>query len=235
MARRLLRFAFAIWIMSTGISGIAEDQVTAVRVLDKSEVEGLPGIVLLVNTGNAHQFQVFITDAHGMASMPHQDCSICTITALDPTELFFSKTTEFDGRSSSVTLVLEIRPNIDRIGYPGSIRTNIVAYGPNGELLPNHQVVIRPTAIMLDSNPDSTWIYSETTDSKGRVNCELLPGEYIISTIIGEKPWEATFHIAKSKIKCPARARHCIDPSFRALPPKQDIVAHLSAVSTTSQ
>jgi len=204
-------------------------------VQDKTQIGGIAGIVLLVSQGNTHKFQAFITDPNGQASIDHLDCDICTITAIDPRGSFFSRTIEFDRHSSPITVILELRPIIDRIGYPGTILAKIKIYGPTGEPLSNQQVVIRPAVTILDSNIDSNWIYAETTDSNGQVSAELLPGEFVVAAILGEEPWEAAFHIEKSKVKCRAKARNCIDPSFRPSPPTQNVEAHLSAVNPISE
>lgn len=233
MVRTLVRSLVAIGIISASIIAWSEDPATIVRVLDKTEIGEIGGVVLLVNQGR--NFRAFVTDAHGQASVDHLNCEICTVSAIDPSGLFFSRTIEFDSRKSLVTVILGLRPGIDRIGYPGTIVANIKVYGPTGEPLPNQRVVIRPAETILDSNSDTNWIYTETTDSNGQVSATLLPGEFVVAAILGEKPWEAVFHIEKSKLKCRPKARNCIDPSFRASPPTQDVVAHLSATNETSQ
>lgn len=233
MVRTLIRFVIAIGIISASIAAFGEDRATVVRVQDQTEIGGIGGVVLLVNQGR--NFRAFVTDAHGQAPVDHLNCDICTVSAIDPSGLFFSRTIEFDSRKSLVTVILGLRPGIDRIGYPGTIVANIKVYGPAGDPLSNQLVVIRPAATILDSNSDTNWIYTEITDSNGGVSATLLPGDFVVAAILGEKPWEATFHIEKSKIKCRPKARNCIDPSFRASPPTQDVVAHLSATSATSQ
>src|ERR1039458_2689675 len=87
-----------------------EESATVVHVLDKTEIGGIAGIVLLVNPGDLHKSQAFITDPNGFAYMPHKDCGMCVIAAFDPRGIFFNRTTEFDSRNLSVKLVLELRP-----------------------------------------------------------------------------------------------------------------------------
>jgi len=197
--------------------------------------EPLPGIVLLVNPGSILDSKAFITDVKGQASIPHMDCKICTISAFDTRHLFYDKTSEFDGRSTSVTLLLRIRPVIDRIGIPGSIQANLVVYGPSGVPLQNQNVVVRPTMIVLGTDADYKGVIDVTTDSKGLIIVALVPGEYVVATIIDGKPWETAFEVYKSKIKCRAKSRSCIDPSFRPSPPTQNVEAHLSAVDPISE
>jgi hypothetical protein len=211
--------------------GHAEDAATLVRVLDVTEVEGVAGVVLIVNPGSALRSRAFITDAGGQASVPHPNCSICTITALDPTGSFFDKTVEFDGRSKSIRLILRLRPVIDRVFDPGAIRVKVAVYGPSGEPLPNQSIVVRPAVMTLDAN----WFIPGATDPNGLVTIELPPGEYTVATLLGEKPWEAPLRIAESNSKCAKKAQKCIDSSLRASPPQQTATARLSAASVTSQ
>jgi hypothetical protein len=218
-----------ICFISTTAIAQAENPTTLVRVQDVTGVEGIAGVVLLVNPGGVHNSKVFITDTHGLASVPRFDCSICIITAMDPRGSFFDKTTEFDGQSSSLTMILEIRPTIDKFWTPGSLQVNVILFGPSGDPLPNQDVVIRPAVMMLDTNPDTNGFHTETTDPKGLVIAELLPGKYVIATLIGGKPWEAPLRIAASKSKCPAKTQKCIDSEPRGGSPKRYLAAHLSA------
>jgi hypothetical protein len=148
---------------------------------------------------------------------------------MDPRGLFFSKTTEFDGRSLSITLVLEVKPVIDIVFVPGSVRVNVAVYGPSGEPLSHQRVVVRPTVMTLDTN----WRYLITTDSKGMISPELLPGEYTVATLLGDKPWEAPLRVTKSK--CAKKVRKCNDSLLGASNPRQPITVHLSAASANSQ
>jgi hypothetical protein len=235
MARTLLRSAIVIWIISASIISRAEDPATIVRVQDQTQIGGIAGIVLLVNPGNFHNSKVFITDALGQASIPQMDCKICTISALDTRHLFYDKTTEYDGRSTSVTLTLELTPTDCRLWIPGSIDVTVTVFGPGGEPLPNQSVVIRPTVMKLDTESDSNRAVALITDSRGLVSAELVPGDYVIATIIGEKPWESTLRIVGIQSKCTAKMQKCIYSSLGATQPAQSMAAHLTATSATSQ
>jgi hypothetical protein len=235
MVQTLVRCAIVIGIISHSNLSYAQDQATIVRVQDQTQIGGLAGIVLLMNPGNIHYSKAFITDVNGQASISRMDCKICTITAFDPQHLFYDKSIEFDSRSTSVTLILRVRPIIDRIGIPGSIRVNLVVYGSSGEPLSDQNVVIRPTMILLGADEDYNRVITDTTDSNGLVLVGLIPGKYIVATIIDGKPWEITFEIFKSKIQCRTKARNCINPSFRPSPPTQNVEAHLLAVNPISE
>jgi hypothetical protein len=231
MTRHLIRCAIAIWIVSTSIVTMAENTATLVRVLDVTESQGDAGVVLLVNPDRALNSRAFITDADGRASVPHLNCSICTITAMDPTGSFFDKTTEFDSRSKSVTIILQLRPVIDRVFDPGAIEVSVRVDGPSGEPLPKQQVVFRPTVMTLDAN----WFFKVTTDPNGMAAAQLPPGEYTVATFLGGKPWEAPFRVAEGNSKCAEKVRKCIDSSLGVSPPKQHIAVQLSAASSISQ
>ncbi len=193
MLRHFLSCAIWLWIVSIATAGWSQSPPTLVRVLDPTGVEGIPGVVLLFNPGDSHHSLAFITDAKGRVSLPHLSCDICTVTALDPTGLFFSKTSEFDGRSASVMLILQVRPVIDVAGNPGAMDVKIKVYGPNGEPLSNQRVIVRPVVMTLEAN----WAYRETTDSMGLVSAQLRPGRYAVATLIGENSWEASVEITE--------------------------------------
>jgi hypothetical protein len=112
---------------------------------------------------------------------------------------------------------------------------NLVVYGSSGEPLSDQNVVIRPTMILLGADEDYNRVITDTTDSNGLVLVGLIPGKYIVATIIDGKPWEITFEIFKSKIQCRTKARNCINPSFRPSPPTQNVEAHLLAVNPISE
>lgn len=192
MNRRLLRHAFTAWIMSASLIGCVANAATLVRVIDGTGVEGIGGVVLLVNPGDQRKSQVFLTNADGHAYLPHLNCEICTITALDPRGVFFNKTTEFSGQSSSVTLTLQLRPVIDTVGCPHCIWVNIAVHGPADEPLLHQSILVRPSEMRLNSN----GLYTETTDSKGQIKVQLTPGEYTVATLLEGKAWEAPLRVA---------------------------------------
>jgi hypothetical protein len=235
MARDLLRYTIVIWVVSTSIVVRAENAATLVRVVDVTG-DRIAGVVLLVNPGNTHKFQAFITDVNGQAYVPRLDCGICTISAMDPSAMFFSRTTEFNSKSSSVTLVMKIRPVIDKAFDPGSVPVTATVYGPRGELLPNQQVVVRPNVVTLDRDwsymtLDSNWPFLLTSDPRGQISVELHPGEYTVATMIGEEPWEAPLHVTGRESECAEKLRKCIDSARRASSPAQLITVHLAVPS----
>lgn len=190
MIRHLLRHAIAFGIMSAGTAAWAQNRGPVLRVLDTTKVEGIAGVVLLVNSGGSHNSRAFITNSDGWVSLP---CDLCTVTALDPTGLFFSKTTEFDSRSSSIILTLQIRPNVDTVGNPGARNAAVAVYGGSGERLRNQPVIVRPTVMTFENN----WSYRGSTDSRGVVSAQLRPGQYVVATLIAGRPWEAPLRIPK--------------------------------------
>ena len=240
MTRNLLSGVMAIWIVSTSMVGRAENTAILIRVLDMTGMNGIAGVVLLVNPGNTHKFQAFITDVNGQASVPRLNCSICTISAMDPSALFFSRTTEFDSKSSSVTLMLENRPVIDKAFDPGSVQVTVTVYGPGGELLPNQHVVVRPNMVTLDRDwsymtLDTNWPFLVTSDPRGQVRVALHPGEYTVATLIGEKPWEAALHVTGRESKCAEKLRKCMDSARRASSHPQITTVHLATANPFSQ
>ena len=198
MFRSFLSGATWLLIVSIAAAGWSQRPPTLFRVLNPSGVEGIAGVVLLLNTGDNQHSLAIVTDAQGRASLPHLTCEICTITALDPSELYFNKTSEFDGRATCVTITLQVRPIIDNVGDPRAKKLKIKVYAPHGELLPNRQVIIRPVFMDFQAN----WAYRETTDSTGLVVAHLRPGKYIVATVTEGSSWEglvAVVHDTKAR------------------------------------
>jgi hypothetical protein len=144
---------------------------------------------------------------------------------MDPRGLFFTRTTEFDGRSLSLKLVVEVRPVVDTIFVPGAVKVNMVVYGSGGEPLPNQSVLLRPTLVTLEAN----WTRLITTNSKGMISPELLPGEYTVAGTLAGKVWEAPIRVEQSK--CAKKLKKCTDSTRSTSGPSQIIAAHLSAVN----
>jgi hypothetical protein len=184
---------------------------------------------LVVNPGDAVKSQAFVTDSEGRASVPRLSCGVCTITAQDPRGLFSSKTTEFDGQSSSVTLTLQVRPIVDTVGQPGSKTANVVVYGPAGSPLPRQRIVVRPRVMTLEQN----WLYMLTTDSEGCITARLLPGEYDVAALLGDQAWEAPLGVTQTRRS--GRSRERLDSPLAAPCSKGAIVIHLSMANTTSR
>lgn len=199
MIRQILRHAVAICIMFAAVAGWAQNGGSVIRVLDQTGLRGIAGIVLLVNPGDSHHSSAFVTSADGRAFLPHLDCDLCTVTALDPTGLFVNKTTEFEGRSPSITLTLEVQPIIDYAFDPEAKDVAIAINGPDGKVLPNQRVAIRPTVMTFETNRS----YRKTTDSKGFVRAKIRPGEYTVATVIGDIPWEASLRITEKTEQAP--------------------------------
>jgi hypothetical protein len=107
---------------------------------------------------------------------------------------------------------------------------NVRVYGPNGDPLPNQDIVIRPTATTLGKNPESNLMERGKTDSGGLFSNEAIPGEYTIATLIEEKPFETSLHIPESNRKCATNLRKCRDVSHRIKPPELNMEAHLTTV-----
>ena len=102
---RLIRIAFSlaiVWgIAFSGVVLSAQTSSTVIRVLDPSELEGIAGVILLINPGDNRESQALVTDTKGEATARNLNCAICTVTAFDPRGLFVSRTTEFSGSESS--------------------------------------------------------------------------------------------------------------------------------------
>jgi hypothetical protein len=99
MNRRFARALLPVALTCLGQTVSAQQPLIRVRVTTQSLVEGLAGIVLLVNPGRLLRSQAFVTDSNGVALIPRPDCEICTISAIDPRKLFEEKTTEFNRTS----------------------------------------------------------------------------------------------------------------------------------------
>jgi hypothetical protein len=234
MKRFFLHLLIIFGIISASAVSQAQNSETIVNVT-AGDGEALPGIVLLVHPGNFLYSKTFITDIHGKSSIPHFDCSVCVVTAYDSKHLFYDKSIEFDSKSSSIDLMLRLRPGIDRIGIPDSVRVNLILNGSNSKPLPNQNIIIRPKIVALGVDNDYNRVIIDTTDSNGSVTDELVPGKYIVATLVDGKPFESEIEIYKSKIHCKPKAKNCWNPSFRSHPPTQNVEAHLSAVEPYSE
>jgi hypothetical protein len=130
---------------------------------------------------------------------------------------------------------LELRPGIDRFGIPDSILVNLTVYGSDGKPLPNLNIITRPKTVALGVVDDYNRIITGSTNSTGLFIVALVPGKYIVATLIDGNPLESEFEIYKSKIHCKPKAKNCWNPSFRPHPPTQNVEAHLSAVNPYSE
>ena len=198
-----------IWMVGACGTIRAQSHSTVVRIVNATGVEGIPGIILLVNPGRALNSQALITDEQGTVVVPNLKCEICIISALDPRGLFFSRTTEFSGQSPSLTIVLEARPIIDTIGDPSSILLEFAVRNPEGESLPEHKVTIRPALVTVEDN----WFDLLTTDSRGHVKVRLRQGEYAIGALVERRAMEAKFRMITGNDKCGESEVRCIQAS----------------------
>jgi len=66
---RLIRIAFSlaiVWgIAFSGVVLSAQTSSTVIRVLDPSELEGIAGVILLINPGDNRESQALVTDTKG--------------------------------------------------------------------------------------------------------------------------------------------------------------------------
>jgi hypothetical protein len=194
--RLQLQAFICLSLVSGHLSAFGVDKhAISVRVLNPTGVEGIAGAVLLVNPGRSDQSIAAITDKGGNASIPTLDCEICTMTVADPTGLFGPSTTEFNGRSSSITLTLPLKPIIDVVRKPGSISCKLLVLGPGGAPLAKQQVVIRPNQLTLEVN----WVSRAVTDMSGFVTADLVPGEYTLATLLGNEAFQHRFDVPKGK------------------------------------
>jgi hypothetical protein len=203
----------------------AQNPSTAIRVLDASGVEGIAGVILLVNPGDARKSEAFVTNAQGEA-IPHDlHCEICTISAFDPRGLFANRTTEFSSSSSSFSLVMQLHPLIDTVGDSKAVSMELVINDSTGEPLTQHEVVIRPTVLTLENNRLSV----QNTGPTGHVNVQLRAGDYTVATLNKDTASEARFEIMTAKEQCSSGTVTCIVASPRSSGRMKPISLQLSA------
>jgi hypothetical protein len=196
----------AMGIGCAGDVALAQNPSTAIRVLDATGVEGIAGVVLLVNPGDARKSQAFVTNAQGEAITRDLRCEICTISAFDPRGLFASRTTEFSSSSSSFNLVMQLRPLIDTVGDPKAVSIELVISDSKGESLAQHTVVIRPTVMTLENNRLSI----QKTDSAGHLKAQLRTGDYTVGVLTGDAISDVRFEITAEKEQCSGGTVTCI-------------------------
>ena len=202
-----LSLAVAIWIGGMGNVAHAQNSSTAIRVLDANGVEGISGVVLLINPGDARKSQALVTNAEGEAMTHGLQCEICTITAFDLRSLFASRTTEFSSSSPSFSLVMQLRPLIDTVGDPKATSVELVIHDSRGEPLSQKNVVVRPLVMGIENNEQ---LSVQRTDGTGRLAVQLRPGKYAVGTLNGGSASEARFELATAKEQCSVGAATCI-------------------------
>lgn len=201
-----LLLAVAMWL--GGIGGVlyAQDSSTVIRVLDASGVEGISGVVLLINPGDARRSQALVTNAQGEATTHGLQCEICVISAFDPQGLFVNQTTEFASSSPSLRLVMQTRPLIDTVGDPKAVSLELVIHGTNGEPIRQQHVAIRPLVVNMENNRVSIL----KTDQTGRLSIQLSAGDYVVAVLNEGGPSEARLKVATSKEQCSIGTSTCI-------------------------
>jgi len=205
-----LRFCLlVVSFLSLNTIGLTATQPILIHVLDATGTEGVPGVVVLVSSVQSHKVRAYITDAEGDVFGVAPDGTFCTITALDPAGLFYGKTTESNCQSSPVTLILAVRPIIDKVYVSDSVRLKIVIHGADGKVLPKQSILLRPSAMTLETARLSLY----ATDENGILDAQLSAGEYTLATLVEGKPFEVAFLVA-AKEKCPKTSLNCV--SLRA-------------------
>jgi hypothetical protein len=202
-----ISLAVAMWIGCMGNVAHAQNTSTAIRVLDASGVEGISGVVLLINPGDARKSQALVTNAEGEAVTHGLQCEICTVTAFDLRGRFASRTTEFSSSSPSFSLVMQLRPLIDTVGDPKATSIELVIHDARGEPLSQKNVVVRPLVMGVENNEQ---LSVQRTDGRGRLAVQLRPGKYAVATLNGGSASEARFQLATAKEQCSVEAATCI-------------------------
>jgi hypothetical protein len=203
-------------IVITGMSHIVlgQNPSTKIRVLDATGVEGIAGVILLVNPGDARKSEAFVTNTQGEASMHGLQCEICTISAFDPRGLFAGRTMEFSNSNTSFSFVMYTLPLIEKVGDPKAMSIELVIHDSKGEPFAQQNVVIRPRIITMENN---NLLSVQRTDATGLVAAKLLAGNYIVGALNGNSASEARFEITTAKEECSERAGTCIVASPRYL------------------
>jgi hypothetical protein len=78
---RLFSLTIAMGIVRAGDVAHAQNPSTVIRVLDASGVEGIAGVVLLVNPGDARKSVAFVTNAQGEATTHDLQCFLRSSSA----------------------------------------------------------------------------------------------------------------------------------------------------------
>jgi hypothetical protein len=203
---QFVSLAIAIGTVCSGDVVHAQDSSTVIRVLAANGVEGIAGIVLLVNPGDTLKSQAFVTNTRGEAITRNLHCDICTVSAFDPQGLFFNRTTEFSSSRPSFSFVLHLRPVIDRFFDPQAVSIKLAIRDSKSDPLTQHDVAVRPTLTTLEDNRFAV----QRTDAKGHLNVQLRTGEYTVAALNGETATEARFEIVNSGKKCSGGTVACI-------------------------
>jgi hypothetical protein len=80
----LFSLTIAMGTVCAGDVAHAQNPSTVIRVLDASGVEGIAGVVLLVNPGDTRKSEAFVTNELGAVITHGLQCEIWTVSAFDP-------------------------------------------------------------------------------------------------------------------------------------------------------
>jgi hypothetical protein len=226
----IFSLAVAIGIGCAGDVAHEQNSSTIIKVLDASGVEGIAGVILLLNPGDARKSEAFVTNAQGEAITHGLQCEICTISAFDPRGLFVSRTTEFSSSSSSLSLVMQLCPLIDTVGDPKAVSIELVIHNSKGNPLAQQNVVIRPLLITVENNRLSV----QRTDATGRVTVQLRAGNYTVGVLDGDRASEVRFEITTAKEQCSDGAAACIVASPQSSRHMKPVSLQLPSTSASS-
>jgi hypothetical protein len=190
----------------------AQKSATVIQVLDATGTEGIGGVILLVNPGDTHRAQAFITNVKGEATTHDLGCEICTVTAFDPRGLFASRIVEFSSASSSFHFMMQLRPIIDTVGDPQAVPIEVEMSNSKGEPLVDQSVVVRRVEMTLEENK----VYMLKTDRTGHLKASLRVGNYAVIALIGQTPVSMEFVIVRSKDECTHSATACVTVSTQS-------------------
>jgi hypothetical protein len=230
MMKQLFRWIYPLaavmgMFCASGVAG-AQNPATIIRVLDASGLEGVAGVVLLINPGDTRKSAVFVTNGRGEAITNGLQCAICTVSAFDPRGLFSSRTTEFSSSSLSFSFVMQLRPLIDTVSDPKAVSVELVIRNSKGEAVVQQDVVVRPTLVTLEKNQLSI----QKTDAAGRVTVPLRSGEYVVGMLSGGVASEARLAVATAKEGCVGGAVTCVIASPQSTRHLKAVDIQLSSV-----
>ncbi len=214
----------AMIMLSAVFATSAPRPSTVVRVEDASGAP-LADAVVLVNPGEQYRSLALVTNRGGEATVSDLDCKPCVVTAMDPRHLFASKTTEFESGTPVVSLLLSVRPIIDRVRNLSAVKVTLKITGIGGTPLRDAEIVLRDGLMTMDDNN----FMMLKSNQKGLVTAELSPGEYVIATRVAGRFLEATFQInPAARRHCSEEMTKCLISSARRTPPGMLIAVHFS-------
>jgi hypothetical protein len=227
MFRNLWVCLIAVWMLSTNIFTFAQNATITLRVLDQTEIAGIPGAIVLVNPGKNSQSKAFITDDNGIVSLTGLSCATCLVTVMDPSGIFLNQTTVLDRKRSFIAIILPVRPNYNMVDDPAEVPITITVYDVSKMPVVNSEVLIRPREIIL--TPKANWFTRISTDSNGQVKIRILPGEYTLASFMNEKLFESPFSVAcEIDEKCTSEKMRCMRSSAKKFNIKKPIVLSLT-------